>query len=207
MPRVLREDEIRAFREALCEIATRRFAEEGYAGVTMRGLAAELGVSPMTPYRYFENKDQIFHAVRVAAFARFADRQQAVARKHEDPIERLRASGREYVRFAREEPHAYRIMFELDQPPEAEDPEETAELQRGWQVLLRTMQDAVKAGRIIGDPTTLAHLCWVMMHGAVTLHLAGKLRLGRALDEIIDPLMDNFLHGSSVGAPARGAPR
>ena len=47
-----------------CRVATRRFAEEGFAGVTLRGLASDLGCSPMTPYRYFENKEEIFHSVR-----------------------------------------------------------------------------------------------------------------------------------------------
>ena len=39
----------------------------------MRQLAAELGVSPMTPYRYFEDKDAILAAVRTRAFDRFAE--------------------------------------------------------------------------------------------------------------------------------------
>ena len=39
----------------------------------MRQLAAELGVSPMTPYRYFEDKDDILAAVRANGFNRFAE--------------------------------------------------------------------------------------------------------------------------------------
>ena len=38
----------------------------------MRQLADALGCSPMTPYRYFRNKDEILAAVRTAAFDRFA---------------------------------------------------------------------------------------------------------------------------------------
>jgi AcrR family transcriptional regulator len=69
MPRAaLRDDEIEAFREGLCRAATRLFAERGHAGVTLRALAAELGCSPMTPYRYFRDKDEIFAAVRAHAY-------------------------------------------------------------------------------------------------------------------------------------------
>ncbi len=39
----------------------------------MRQLAAELGCSPMTPYRYFKDKDEILAAVRAAAFDRFSE--------------------------------------------------------------------------------------------------------------------------------------
>ena len=44
-------DEIQSFRDDLCRVASRRFAELGYAGVTLRGLAAELGCSYGTVHR------------------------------------------------------------------------------------------------------------------------------------------------------------
>ena len=74
MPRAaLSETELEAFRDVLCKSAVRLFAEHGYQGVTMRALAADLGCSPMTPYRYFKNKAEIFAAVQTAAFDRFAN--------------------------------------------------------------------------------------------------------------------------------------
>jgi AcrR family transcriptional regulator len=64
----LTEEEIASFRDRLCEIATHRFAERGYAGVSLRGLARDLGCSPTTPYRYFDDKDEILAIVRVRAY-------------------------------------------------------------------------------------------------------------------------------------------
>nr|QQZ51217.1 helix-turn-helix transcriptional regulator [Phenylobacterium glaciei] len=49
MPRVLSETDVADFRERLCEAAEKLFAERGPEAVTMRQLASELGVSPMTP--------------------------------------------------------------------------------------------------------------------------------------------------------------
>ncbi len=49
----LQPQEVEDFRERLCRVATRRFAEHGHAGVSLRQLAVELGCSPMTPYRDF----------------------------------------------------------------------------------------------------------------------------------------------------------
>ena len=73
MPRVLSEADVAEFRERLCAVAERLFAEKGPEAVTMRQLTAELGVSPMTPYRYFEDKDEILATVRANGFNRFSE--------------------------------------------------------------------------------------------------------------------------------------
>ena len=77
LPRVLTEEAVGEFRERLVDAAEHLFAEHGLEAVTMRQLAAELGVSPMTPYRYFEDKDAILAAVRARAFNRHAEALEA----------------------------------------------------------------------------------------------------------------------------------
>jgi len=192
MPRAaLSDNQVERFRDALCEVATRRFAEHGYDGVTMRALATDLGCSPMTPYRYFKNKAEIFAAVRGAAFARFADAQEAAAASSDDDRERLRALCRAYVRFALDEPAAYRIMFELEQssaPPQVGD-----EALRGWKVMLGVVDQAVKVGVLHGDAEVTAHLLWSGVHGLVALHLAGMLVLGRDLEALTDAFIEREL--------------
>ena len=67
----LRDEEVERFRQRLCDLALRRVAESGYEGVTLRGLARDLGCSYATPYRYFRDKEEIFAAVRALAYERF----------------------------------------------------------------------------------------------------------------------------------------
>ena len=67
MPRVLTENDIADFRERLCELATRIYVERGPENFNMRLLAAEMGVSAMTPYRYFKDKDEIVSSIRARA--------------------------------------------------------------------------------------------------------------------------------------------
>jgi TetR/AcrR family tetracycline transcriptional repressor len=50
-------------RERIVHVATRLLVEEGLSGLTMRRLARELGVSAMTTYRYFHDKDELIDAV------------------------------------------------------------------------------------------------------------------------------------------------
>lgn len=211
MPRPLAAEAIAAFRAELCRAAERLFAENGYGGVTLRALAGELGVSAMTPYRYFRNKEEIFQAVRTEAFHRFGVRMEAAVAGIACPIERVRAAGREYLRFALEEPHAYRIMFSLDPPPaDAQyDPLQEQELRRGWQVLHDAITEAVARGLLRGDPVTLAHLAWVPLHGLVALHLSNHLRLGRDLQQLAEPFVESFFRGSAgrpLRLPSRGEP-
>src|SRR5512136_1456942 len=115
MPRVLSETDVADFRERLCEAAERLFAEKGPEAVTMRQLAAELGVSPMTPYRYFQDKDDILAAVRAN---RFADALEGARAKAGTARAKGAAVGEAYLDFAFEHPHTYKLMFDLDQPHE-----------------------------------------------------------------------------------------
>ncbi len=189
MPRpALTTEAIAEFRSKLAVVATRLFATHGFEGVTLRAVAAELGVSPMTPYQYMSGKEELFALVRTEAFGRFADAQEAAARSTDDPRERLRALGRAYVRFAIEDPNAYRIMFELRQAERG--PEALAqEAARGFRPLLTATEHAVNAGVLVGDPLTLAHLLWATTHGLVTLDLAGKLAMGRGLEELAEQVL------------------
>jgi AcrR family transcriptional regulator len=200
MPRAaLSEVDVEEFRRSICDVATRLFARDGYAGVTLRALAAELGCSPMTPYRYFENKEAIFDAVRDAAFDRFANAQTKAAREATESLDKLRRLGAAYARFAQREPNAYRIMFELDPPEANERPAHLGSEHRAWRVMRDVVGEAVADGGLEGDPTTLAHLFWSGMHGLVSLHLAGKLELGRSLESLIEPFFDHQLRPATTG--------
>ena len=88
MPRILSETDVADFRARLCAAAEDQFAEHGIEAVTMRQLAAALGVSPMTPYRYFRDKDEIIDAVRTSAYDRFADALEAAFEAHGNPAEK-----------------------------------------------------------------------------------------------------------------------
>src|SRR5436190_23839132 len=108
MPRTLSDREIADFRDRVCDVGERLFADHGPDAVTIRQLAAELGVSAMTPYRYFKDKDAILAAVRARAFDRFA---QAMEGAHHADPERYAYPGQAYVEWALAHPHAYKLMF------------------------------------------------------------------------------------------------
>jgi len=187
---VLTVEEVGAFRAKAVAAATRLFAERGYRGVTLRSLAKELGVSPMTPYRYFENKEELFAMVRTEAFRRFADAQRDAVAGITAPEDALRMLGRAYVSFAIDEPDAYHIMFELLQAPAGTYPELEAEQARAFSYLHAAVQASVEAGLLEGESLRRAHYLWAQIHGLVSLHLAGKLVMGCSFEELVSTVFE-----------------
>ncbi len=175
MPRVLTEEAVGEFRDRLIDAAERLFARDGLDAVTMRQLAAEVGVSPMTPYRYFNDKDAILAAVRTRAFNRHAEALEAAWRKDEDPIAASVAVGRAYLRFAFEHPAAYKLMFDLEPPSGELYPDLVAACVRSRATMTAHLRAIADTGAAIGDPDAAGHIFWCALHGAIRLQFAGML--------------------------------
>lgn len=63
MPKIVDHDQYRA---TLLEAATGVLAQRGYSSISMREIAAELGVSTGTLYHYFPNKEALFRSVMLS---------------------------------------------------------------------------------------------------------------------------------------------
>jgi AcrR family transcriptional regulator len=173
MPKVLSTADIADFRERLCDAAETQFGAHGLDGITIRALAAELGVSAMTPYRYFDDKDEIIAAVQARAFARFAAALEAET--DADAAAFARGVSRAYVRFAFEHPEAYRLMFDISQPNRDKYPELAAAADRARKTMTAYVCALVDAKLIEGDPELIGHVYWAQIHGLVMLKLSDNL--------------------------------
>jgi AcrR family transcriptional regulator len=169
MPRTLSPADVEAFRTRLCDVAEKLFAARGPDGVTMREMADALGVSSMTPYRYFKDKDAILAAVRTRAFNQFAAVMESA---RQDTKAR---SGNAYIEFALAHPAAYRLMFDVSQPTFADYPELVTAMNRARLTMGGGIRELAAAGRFKGDVELAAYVFWSTMHGAVMLELAGLL--------------------------------
>ncbi len=210
MPKNLSAAEVDAFRTRLCAVAQHRFATEGRDGVSMRQLADALGCSPMTPYRYFRNKDEILAAVRTAAFERFAAALERGASKARGDLgAQGRAVGEAYIRFALSEPEAYRLMFDLSQPHPDRYPELVRATARARHLMSASLEKLVEAGIFAGDPQLLGYVFWATMHGLIVLRLAGKLPAKPDFRTIQREAMRLLAAGARAGAsvPERRLPR
>jgi len=200
MPRTLSAEQVTEFRTRLCAVAQHRFATQGRDAVSMRQLADALGCSPMTPYRYFRNKDEILAAVRAAAFDRFAAALERAAAGAGDPAVAGQAVGQAYVRFALEDPDGYRLMFDVSQPHPDRYPELMRASGRARATMTASIEALVAAGVFHGTPELLGLAFWSAMHGLVMLHLAGKLPAERDFETVRAELMRLLVTGARAAA-------
>ena len=183
MPKKPKTDqEIAAFRERVCEVATELFVERGPDNVTMRQIAAGVGVSPMTPYRYFQDKDEILATVRAAALDRFAAA---------------------YVRFATEHPAAYQLMSEISQVDESRYPELVRASRRARETMVGYVRDMIREGMMDGDADLIGYMFWSTLHGIVVLDMAGRLGGEIDADTLRKKTMRTLLAGMAVSPPRR----
>lgn len=195
MPHVLSEVEIAAFRTKLCRVATRLFLDKGVKGVTMRELATAMGVSAMTPYRYFRDKDEILATVRTRMYTEFADALETAFSTGKGTIlERAIATRDAYVRFAFDNPERYRLMFDLEQDQTAY-PELDRAVKRALSNLDRFIQILVGEHLLAGQPVLIGHVFWATLHGAICLKLAGKLSSEYDIAAILDAANRALMRG------------
>lgn len=198
MPKTLSDAEIQDFRRRLLAVAERSFAEHGIDGVTVRQLAQQLGCSAMTPYRYFRDKNEILAAVTAAALDRFSQTLEAAFDAPGNAHERSAAVRAAYLRFAFDNPGAYKLMFGLPHPEVSRFPELARAAQRAERIMTAPLEGLVAEGAIAGDPRLLGRVFWSAIHGAVSLQLAGKLDAAPGFESVLEHLLRFIAAGANA---------
>ncbi|WP_395245870.1 TetR/AcrR family transcriptional regulator [Agromyces sp. MMS24-K17] len=84
-------------RAEILRIATRRFAEEGYADVALEGLVAEAGLTRGALYHHFGSKRGVFEAVVESAQAGVAEAVERAASGHDEVVDDFLAGCRAFL--------------------------------------------------------------------------------------------------------------
>lgn len=195
----LRREKIRQkVHQSILDAAKKLFLKHGYEGVSMRQVAEQVGYTPTTIYLYFEDKDDLLFAVVDQAFDIFAHDLQSAYDSTSDPILRLRALGYAYIRFGRQNPEAYQMIF-MQRPDFLMKWKSGTKQPRGasLKILNQAMQQAQDAGTIpSADLNHQSDFMWAAVHGAVSLSIAMPRMFGVGnLDESFEAILDAALHG------------
>lgn len=199
MPRKkLTDEELSANRDAIRRVAASLFSRFGFEAVTMRSIAKELGWSPMATYKYFENKDAIFMAIREDALHGLAATMQRSALDGGEGLERIYLLSRAYVRYGIENIHEYRLVFEYYSDAMPGFPIMTKNSVSSWELLFAAIQDACTQGLLVGDANRISHILWTVLHGLVSLQNSKRYLFGLTAKDITKDAIDAVLSGFSV---------
>lgn len=178
---------------ALLGAATQMVRENGAEHLSLRAVAAEVGVSPSAAYHYYPDKDSLIFGVGQELFENLADLQSAAlsqfpGKSAKAARARFRALGRAYFDWAISEPNLFRLMFggycSIDFP-EAELKRQES---RAWNLLTSCLDDLQTGGELKKNVRPYGEiLAWSSVHGATALIVEGHLPPS-AFDSILDGL-------------------
>lgn len=186
-------------REQLISAAAELVDTGGPAAVTLRGVAARVGVSHNAPYKHFADKEELLAAVASRELRRPAE--AASPGDATDPASQLRVRAKAYIRWARRYPERFKLVFGTWRAAYAELGE-AADASR--QALISLMTAAQAQGMAPpGDPERLTALMLALAHGGADLALGGYLaRDGKGAadpEDLIDDLFDLMARASRPG--------
>jgi AcrR family transcriptional regulator len=107
-------------REALIEQAIASVNAVGADHVSLRAVAAAVGVGPSAAYHHFADKEALIEAVKERGFLEldsFILAQVSTDTGQSNPIELLRHSAIAYISYAVDHPHLFQVMFSGIQAP------------------------------------------------------------------------------------------
>ncbi|WP_054159101.1 TetR/AcrR family transcriptional regulator [Rhizobium sp. AAP43] len=165
-------------RQALIETGLAMLEEGGLEGLTLRKLAARVGVSHAAPEHHFPSLRHLMTAFAAEGFRLFgASMRSAMAQAPDDPAEQLRAASRGYLAFATSRPHLFRLMFtanRLDWDDPALGPPANAA-----HAVLKEISAPIAQRMKLDTPegrAAVEQLVWSQIHGHAHLMIDGKLR-------------------------------
>lgn len=154
--------------------------------VTIRGLAAAVGVAPNAVYLHFADRNALLVALVEDRFAAFTDHLRAAAdAAGDDALDRLRRGHEAYLSYALAHAGHYRLLFGGDVGEEA--------LRYGleaFELCVDGCRGVVEAG-LVGDvdPRQLATAMWAFDHGYIELTSTTRGAILPSPAEALDALL------------------
>jgi AcrR family transcriptional regulator len=152
-------------RQTILSAAVKELAHGGIRDLSLRNIAASLGLAPNAIYRYFLDRRAL-----EAALANEAARQLELALRKAaegcEPVTAIREMSSAYIKFARHNRHLYEVMMSLHAP------EHDATSHRSlWAFTVEQVQRIAGSDRAAQSSVAL----WAFLHGAVALEAAQVL--------------------------------
>jgi AcrR family transcriptional regulator len=184
-------------RDEIKELALRQLAEAGPQGISLNGIAHEIGVSGPALYRYFASRDELLTELIIEAYDDVATALKGAAEAASDRREgdRFLAVARAYRAWAIAAPHRYRLLFGPPLPGYNAHTDRLVTASRSSMGILllvqpqrplkgmeqsgRRLMRQIEANSVGGwevDPALFlrAMITWSRLHGLISLEIGGN---------------------------------
>ncbi len=174
--------------------------EKGLAGFSLREVARRAGVSHAAPAHHFGDTTGLLTSLAVDALGQMRQAMAEAAEAEPDPVSRLAAVGRAYVRVSREHPGHCQVVFRTDLV-DTENPDLVAAGLATFEVVRGVVADLAAQMNPDLDVDTATRLCWSTMQGVVEIEEKMKLHAhhsGTGLsgtDDTIDAFTQMMVEG------------
>jgi AcrR family transcriptional regulator len=168
---------------------------EGLAGLSLRDLAARIGMRPSSLYWYFDSKRAIYDAMFVQGNQQLLSR---LAEQHwpEEPRAILILCARLFVEFSKEDIQRYQLLFQRTIPNFEPSPEAYAV---AMQVFEQMRERFAAAG--LGGPD--AFDIWTALVSGLSAQQTANDPAGdrwlRLIDEVVDMYVDHATNATTKG--------
>jgi AcrR family transcriptional regulator len=168
--------------------------QHGWEKVTIRKIADQVEYSPATIYEYFESKDAILLGLLREGFQRVLHILQSTRERTQDPIPCLMAMVGAYWDFAWSNPELYQVMHGLDGVPFGST-NPVMEAKAVFVIVREVLQTVLQQGEgAMPDLDSEVEILWSMLHGVITLTMAGRIVGGREQGRrLFDLAIDHLL--------------
>jgi AcrR family transcriptional regulator len=197
--------------EALLQAAERVLERDGLAGLTLRAVAREAGVSHAAPTHHFGDLTGLLSELAAIGFRMFNAAMVAARGSETHPLMKAMAGAKAYVAYAQAHPGMYGLMFRnerLDMTRPSLHEAATASFQ-GLANAVGAGRNERLTGEALGalslDQAAAIARAWSLVHGFTMLLLDGRLKdILHRLPEGTTP--DQLLVAMMVSTVARPQP-
>jgi AcrR family transcriptional regulator len=170
---------VRMSKDRIFNAAKTVLEHEGMHGLSMRRIAQESGMSPMSLYRHFADKDALLNALMADGLTAWEERVRAITTKA--PLQWLERLTDEFLSFALEEPHRFDAAFFLPAPKARQYPDDFAAGRSPVIAMTVAKIDQARAEGLLGDTRALdiALTLSALAQGLISMHRARRF-LGEA---------------------------
>jgi AcrR family transcriptional regulator len=194
-----------ALREALLQAAERVLERDGLAGLTLRAVAREAGVSHAAPTHHFGDLTGLVSELAAIGFRQFNAAMASACDAATTPVERAMARPKAYVAYAQAHPGMYGIMFRterLDYSRPSLHEAAGASFAGLANAIGAMRQEQISRDTMTLDQAAAIARAWSMVHGFTMLLLDGRLedileRLppGTTAEQLLEAILKSTVTG------------